>query len=296
MADKNRFLLDYRSDVASQFGEDGIIEKIFEILPPSNKWCVEFGAWDGKFMSNTYNLIHSKGWSGVLIDGNPEKLKEVHKTHAGKPVIAVPAFVGWSGKDSLDALLERTEIPLDFDFLSIDIDGNDYHVWKASTKYRPKVVVIEFNPTIPDTIEFVQEANQNVVQGNSILSMVKLAKEKEYELICVNQENAFFADAQYFPLFGIKDNSIAALKYYGAPIQVGQLYDGTLVFWGSQHLFWYGIPFDLNRFQILPKYVRRMNIPWSKQTLFRKLLVRYYRRINRPNKKGLNPWDWKAKY
>ena len=37
------------------------------------------------------------------------------------------ARVGQSANDALDYLL-RTAIPLDFDVLSVDIDGNDYHV------------------------------------------------------------------------------------------------------------------------------------------------------------------------
>lgn len=286
-------LLDYQRDVASQFGEDGIIEQIFSIIKPTTKWCVEFGAWDGKFASNTYNLIQNYDWSAVLIDGNEEKLKKAEETHKGKPVTLIPALVGWGENDSLDAILSKTQIPLEFDFLSIDIDGNDYHTWKALKRYRPKVVVIEFNPTFPDNISYVQDADPHKVHGTSLKAMVELGKEKGYELICVNQENAFFVEQKYFPLFGIADNSIGTLKTYREPIQVAQLFDGTLVYFGSQHLFWYGIEFDLNRFQVLPAWVRRMNIPWNTPTRMRTLLLRLLRRWNRPAKPGPNAWDWK---
>lgn len=63
-------LLNFASNVTSQFGEDGIIQRIFEIIPPSHKYCVEFGAWDGKYFSNCYNLIVNKGWSGAFIEAN----------------------------------------------------------------------------------------------------------------------------------------------------------------------------------------------------------------------------------
>ncbi|CAN0123266.1 unnamed protein product [Heterosigma akashiwo] len=40
-----------------------------------NKWCVEFGAWDGKHLSNTWSLINEHGWSSVQIEGDPENSK-----------------------------------------------------------------------------------------------------------------------------------------------------------------------------------------------------------------------------
>src|ERR1044071_1324688 len=210
-SNKNRYLLSYRKDFASQFGEDGIIEKIFSIIPERNRWAVEFGAWDGQFCSNTLNLIKNHDWSAVLIEANPKKFKELTRFHASrKNVHCLNRFVTFTGPDALDAILGETPIPKDFDLLSIDIDGADYHIWKSLEKYRPKVVVIEFNPCIPKNIEFVQVADMHVQHGTSILSMTKMAKEKGYELVCVNQENAFYVDRKYFELFGIADNSVDA--------------------------------------------------------------------------------------
>ena len=48
----------YKKNIFSQNGEDGIIEEIFKRLNDvSDKKCCEFGAWDGKHLSNTCNLI-----------------------------------------------------------------------------------------------------------------------------------------------------------------------------------------------------------------------------------------------
>jgi hypothetical protein len=41
-------LQEFRRDLRSQCGEDGLIEKICGVLGVKDKWCVEFGAWDGK--------------------------------------------------------------------------------------------------------------------------------------------------------------------------------------------------------------------------------------------------------
>ena len=40
-------------------------------------------------------------------------------------------------------------MPKDFDFLVIDIDSNDYYVWRAIQSFRPKVVMIECNRSFP---------------------------------------------------------------------------------------------------------------------------------------------------
>src|SRR5207302_7194236 len=94
---------------------------------------------------------------------------------------------------------------------SIDIDGNDYHVWEKISDYEPKVVCIEFNPTVPAEVDFVQHADPHLKQGASLLALSRLGKAKGYELISVLTSNAFFVKAEYFPRFGIEDNSPQAL-------------------------------------------------------------------------------------
>lgn len=296
----NQFLNRYRKNISqSQFGEDGIIEKVFEIIPSDeqNHWCCEFGAWDGKHCSNTNHLISSKNWTPILIEANPVKFKDLKLTYKDRPsAILVNEFVTISGQSSLDNILERVGTPKDFDLLSIDIDGNDYYIWKSLEVFRPKVVVIEFNPCIPDNIEFVQRPEPMRKQGTSLLSMTLMAKDKGYELICVNAENAFFVEQKYFSLFGIKDNSIAALKYYREPLQVFQLFDGTLVFHGEPHsLYWYALPVDFNKLQILPKFVRDAGTPWGGNVVFRAIikLMRLYRLRRWKGAQGIDYGAWK---
>ena len=54
------YLANFAQNITSQNGEDGVIGKIFEIMPPLNKFCVEFGAWNGFHLSNTCSLIQIK--------------------------------------------------------------------------------------------------------------------------------------------------------------------------------------------------------------------------------------------
>ncbi len=273
---KPTWLLDFKYDRFSQHGEDGIIEKIIEILPEKDKYCVEFGAWDGIAMSNTRNLIINKGYSAVLIEGDSAKFEELKRNYAQIPnVITINRFVGFGEDDNLDQILKDTPVPSDFDFLSIDIDGNDYYVWKAMKNYSPKVVCIEFNHTIPTEVEFVQPPDHSVNQGVSLLSLVKLGKEKGYELVAVSIVNAFFVKKEYFPLFEIEDNRPEILRTnleYVTYLFLG--YDGTLFLRGFRKSPWHeGLELEESRMQFLPNFLRRYPQNYNE---FEKRLYREY--------------------
>lgn len=249
-------LAGYANNVHSQFGEDGIISKILETLPLRDKWCVEFGAWDGRFLSNTCRLIEEDKYSAVLIEGDIEKCKELKNNFRKFPnVIAVQRFVGFDN-DRLDDILETTPIPNDFDFLSIDIDGCDYHIWESLKSHRPKIVCIEYNPTIPNGLRFVQARNFSVAQGASLDSIVDLGLLKGYELITTTRNNAIFATKELFPLFGIKDNSVTTLREDTSWVsQVFSTYDGELMVMGANLCPWNGIRLD-RMVRQLPKSLR----------------------------------------
>jgi hypothetical protein len=86
--------------------------------------------------------------------------------HQREDVICVSKLIELNGENSLSNQLISYQVPYDFELLSIDIDGADFHVWKNLTEFHPKVVVIEFNPTISNRIFFVQEADIRVHQGS----------------------------------------------------------------------------------------------------------------------------------
>lgn len=251
------WLQDYKADVHSQIGEDGVLAKILELLPEKDKWCVEFGAWDGRHLSNTCNLIEGSGYSAVLIEGSAEKFIELRRNHPGSNVIPLKQFVGFSEHDNLDIILSRTPIPRNFDFLSIDIDGNDYHVWKAFTRYGPKIVAIEFNPTIPTEVLYVQDPDPSVSRGNSLASLVELGKAKGYELVCVLSWTAFFVRQELFPIFDISDNRPETLRTdLSAVTYLFSGYDGTILLAGCQRLPWHEIELSSDLMQALPRPLR----------------------------------------
>ena len=280
---QNIWLNEFGRNVTSQYGEDGIIEKILEVIGENDKWCVEFGSWDGRKCSNTYNLISVKEYSAVLIESNPKRFKDLVKTFEGnEKVILINAFVGFEKDDGLDAILKTIKIPINFDFLSIDIDGNDYHVWEAIHDYKPKVVVIEFNPTIPKTVEFIQPRDLHVTQGSSLLSIDKLAKSKGYELVSTTKTNAFFVDSKYFNLFGIRDNSVGTMMTDESLItHIFCGYDGTVFIRGFGVMPWQTITYKESRVQQLPKWARKRV---GDRNILRRKLGKTFRRLR---KKGI---------
>lgn len=251
-------LLPFETNVTSQCGEDGVIRRALEVIGARDGWCVEFGAWDGKHASNTYALIDRDGYSAVLIESDDARFAELQRTHAGRPgVIALQALVGFEGPDRLDAILAATPVPRTFDLLSIDVDGNDYHVWDALQEYRPKLVVIEFNPTIPSEVDFVQPRDLAVTQGSSLTAMARLANAKGYRLIHATVVNGVFVDQAYFPRFGIADDAPATLRANLSLVTwLFQTYDGRLHLAGNERLQWHGVPLRARRLQVLPRGLR----------------------------------------
>jgi hypothetical protein len=276
----SKWLHEYACNVHSQKGEDGIIAKILEVLGTDKGWCVEFGAWDGEHLSNTYNLIANRSFSAVLIEGSESRFTELqHRFRDNPRVVPLNAFVGFTASDGLDALLAATGIPLEFDVLSIDIDGNDYHAWKAVDRYRPKLVVIEFNPTIPSAVEFVQPADLAVNQGASMLSMSLLAKQKGYELVAATDYNCFFVAKEYFGLFGIEDNSVQAIRPDEKLVTyIFNGFDGTVFIRGYGKVEWHGLPYDESRLQHVPRLFRRFPDTYGPVM---KQLAKHYRSLKK---------------
>ena len=113
--------------------------------------------------------------------------------------------------------------------MSIDIDGNDYEVWRDLNYFEPILVIIEYNQTIPSSVEYV-DSNGDSFMGSSCLSLYNLAKQKGYELICCTGTNCFFIKKELFHLFGIEDNSPLKLQSTDYQCYVALNHAGELVF------------------------------------------------------------------
>lgn len=128
--------------------------------------------------------------------------------------ICVNVFVRPEGENKLDNILSLTPIPKHFDLLSIDVDGDDYHVWQSLHKYQPKVVIIEINVRDKPGVRRVNKSIRDITgtsvssmwgitgyTGTSISSMTELAISKQYSLLANVSCNAIFVRREYLNLF-----------------------------------------------------------------------------------------------
>lgn len=197
-----------RGNRTSQHGEDGVIEAIFEKLGTRNKFCVDVGAGNGIYVSNTYKWVREQGWSGLMLEAGDQEHAALEALYADRAdVVTAKEFVTPEG---IEALLSKHDVPEDFDLFDLDIDGMDFHVWRAMETYRPRVVVVEINCSVHSDIELVQ-TRPDLRMGTSIRAMVNLAKQKGYELAAHLVSNAVFVRREEFEKLEIGDNSIERL-------------------------------------------------------------------------------------
>ena len=125
----------YERRIDSQHGEDGILEAILSVIGTPTRYFVELGSGDAT-ECNTLYLSRWKGWNGLWIDSTyVDRQGRVKREHVTA--------------ENVEAIFARYGVPRTFDLLSIDLDGNDYWVWKALLSYEPRVVIIEYNANLP---------------------------------------------------------------------------------------------------------------------------------------------------
>jgi len=186
-------LSSYEKCVLSQGGQDGVIEKIFELIGTTNKYFVEFGSsGTDEGMGNTAYLRRF-GFDGLLMDGSDKPYgQEVHNRKYDVKIEMVSA-------GNINSLFEKYSVPEEFDLLAIDIDGQDFHVWNTiDAKYKPRVVSIEVNMHIEAGSDKVMPLDNNWVwkgddqSGASITALKKLGEKKGYSLVAYPWSDLMF--------------------------------------------------------------------------------------------------------
>lgn len=175
MTDKNfEWLRLCAANTYSQDGEDGILKAIFAVIGNSNRFCMECGASDGIFFSNTRKLVE-QGWSALLIEADAKAYQRLVQNSApfGDKVQCRHAMIDDTTR--LEMVLDSVGAPHDLDLAVIDVDGQDYYLFNSLLKYKPRVVVIEMNPSVdPDFIPALGAQGQAGVMATAKLAFGKL--------------------------------------------------------------------------------------------------------------------------
>lgn len=270
---ENLWFTKYKNDPQFSLWEDGVLREIFNKIGLSNKFLIECGAANGVKGSSAYSLIHHDGWKGLLVEANEtdfEILVENYKKFKG--VNCLNRFVSFEGGDRLDRIFEELEVPNEPDLFTLDIDGNEYHVWDTMSVYKPRVMVVEFNPTIPNEVSFIQPRDMKVQQGSSLKALNELAIVKNYRLVAVTDFNAFFVCEKDSVQFKDYDNSLDALRPRNIyETKLYQLYDGTLKISGNKKLIWHNQMIDEDLIQVVSPINRLYKNGISSKAWVRKL-------------------------
>lgn len=199
-------LLHFCSNAWSQRGDDGIVRRIFALLGIEQGFFIEFGAWDGIYLSNS-RALSLRGWHGCFIEADRAKFEQLAQTYLQQSSIScVNAFVVPSPSPegmTLDAIAATHFPGREVDFLSIDIDGLDLLILE-SLELRPKVICIEggfswhprYTQRVPDQI-----ASQNLQQPLAVV--IEAATRKRYTPVCFNQNTYLVADEYASPFQSI---------------------------------------------------------------------------------------------
>ena len=202
---KNNFNINkFGIKIYSQNDEDGIILYILKHIGVKTKKFVEIGVENG-IECNTTNLLKNFDWSGVQIEGNKKLYNDAKiqlKKVLEKKIKNLKLLNIFVTKKNINQILKKYS-GKEIDLLSIDIDGNDFWIWKAINCVKPRLVVIEYNsffgPTLSCTIPYNHKFIWNYEKkrsyyGASLKALEKLGRKKEYTLVGVdgNGVNAFF--------------------------------------------------------------------------------------------------------
>ena len=192
--------------VFSQFDEDGVILFLLAVAGVGPRRVLDLGAGDGVHASNCANLLLNLGFDGLLVDGNRESIAWGERFYARhpdtkeRPPRLRHAFLT---RDSVNDVVADGGLEGEIDFLSIDVDGNDYWLWEALEAVRPRLVVVEAHPELgrdeyvmPYRPDFVwSNAPEDGRYGASLLALVRLGERLGYRAVGANQYgfNVFFA-------------------------------------------------------------------------------------------------------
>lgn len=198
-------LADSEFSVFSQWGEDGIISWLIDVIQPSSQTFIEFGVEDYR-ESNTRYLLSSRYWSGMVIDGSDHNIADIRSDDIAYKydLQTRSAFID---RDNIASLISSSGFGDNLGVLSVDIDGVDYWVLE-NIPQRAAIVIVEYNHifgdqpiSVPYDPSFIrlEKHYSGMYWGASLPAFRHLLEAKGYRFVGTNRAgtNAFFVDESY---------------------------------------------------------------------------------------------------
>lgn len=224
-------LSEFRRNEMSQYGEDGIIKEIFLRIGISSRFCFEAGAWNGFHFSNTAKLWNEQEWSAILVEKDASRAAEcIDNTSSVKHNRVVVLNQEISHSNGIDSILQRYSHGELLDFLSLDIDGNEWHVLNAM-RHMPRVICVEYNPTMPPHIEMVGSIDRGI--GASLQAFKSLLW-PTYTLVYATEVNAFLVLSQYSHLFRAFD-PVEVVRYNMLDYMISDYAGRRMKYWANAY-------------------------------------------------------------
>jgi hypothetical protein len=183
--------------VTSQNGEDGVLAELLRRMGSGGRTFVEFGVESGR-EGNCVFLADVAEWHGLFIEADSEMFAELSDKYSATDEIRTMS--GFVTPDNVQELFAAADVPTEIDVLSIDVDGQDYWIWQAIERFRPRIVIIEYNAALPPDRPLVVPLQADWswdgsdYYGASIAALRILAARKGYRLAHTEGSgvNAFF--------------------------------------------------------------------------------------------------------
>jgi hypothetical protein len=184
-----------RFRISSQNQEDGLTLALLSEVGVTERRFVEIGS--GLSGGNSGFLARECGWSGLMVDGDAD-----HMAQVGRRFPTVTAVAAWVTRDNVNDLITAHRGAGEPDLFSLDLDGNDYWIWEATTACSPRIVILEYNSmfganrsvTVPYDPAFDRHHHHTMYYGASLTALARLSARKGYRLVAVEPTgvNAFF--------------------------------------------------------------------------------------------------------
>lgn len=205
-------LSDAEFKVFSQWGEDGILNYIFNILDLAKPKIMEIGASNFIECNSRFAAEHRNA-SVYAVDLNPELTISIQAMDLSWKNHIFPVQDKVTPENIEDHEKQADKLMLGIDLVSFDIDGNDYWCLEKMSLKNVKIVVVEVNPLFGDKINVTVPRNDsfdrtkshfsNLFFGMSYKASLTLLGKKGFTCIGINLagNNIFFVRKEFVDKF-----------------------------------------------------------------------------------------------